>query len=35
MRAGLGVSAAIVAQFGPSVLARNDVGVHDTNLGAG
>ena len=35
MRTGFGVPAASVAQFGPSVLARNDVGVDDTNLGAG
>ena len=35
MPAGFGVPAAVVAQFGPSVLARNDVGVGDTNLGHG
>ena len=35
MRAGLGMSAAVLAQFGPSVLARNDVGVGDANLGRG
>ena len=35
MRAGFGVSAASAAQFGPSVLARNDVGVGDANLGGG
>ena len=34
MRARFGVSEAVVAQFGPSVLARNDVGVGDANLGA-
>ena len=32
MPAGFGVPAAVVAQFGPSVLAQNDVGVGDTNL---
>ena len=33
IRAEFGVSAAVAAQFGPSVFARNDVGVGDTNLG--
>ena len=33
MRAGFGVSEASAAQFGPSVLARNDVGVGDAILG--
>ena len=35
MRTGFGVSAVVAAQFGPSVLARNDVGEGDTILGAG
>ena len=35
MGAGSGVLEAVAAQFGPSVLARNDVGVGDTDLGAG
>ena len=35
MRPRLGVSAAVVTQFGPSVLAGNDVGVGDANLGRG
>ena len=35
MRTGFGVLAMIAAQFGPSVLARNDVGVHDMILGHG
>ena len=35
MRAGFGVPEALVAQFGPAVLAGNDVEVGDTNLGAG
>ena len=35
MRAGFGVSAAVAAQFGPSILARNDVREGDMNLGAG
>ena len=33
MRAGFGVLAAVAAQFGASVLARNDVGEGATNLG--
>ena len=33
MRAGLGVSAAAVAQFGPSILAGNDVEEGDAILG--
>ena len=32
VRAGFGVLAATSAQIGPSVLARNDVGVRDTKL---
>ena len=32
MGAGFGVLATIAAQFGPSVLARNNVGVHDAKL---
>ena len=32
IRAEFGLSEASVAQFGPSVLARNDVGVDDTIL---
>ena len=35
MQAGFGPSAESVAQFGPSVLARNDVGEGDTNFEAG
>ena len=35
MRAGLGALEAVVAQVGPSVFARNDVGVGDANLGSG
>ena len=35
MRSEFDVSAAVVAQFGPSVLRRYDVGVGDTNLGRG
>ena len=35
MRARFGLSAAVAAQFGPSVLARNDVGEWDTILGRG
>ena len=35
MQAGFGVFVASVAQFGPSVLAENDVGIGDTNLGRG
>ena len=35
MGAGFGVLATIAAQFGPSILARNDVGVRDMILGHG
>ena len=35
MGAGFGVLAATSAQIGPSVLARNDVGVRDMILGHG
>ena len=35
IRTGFGVLAAIAAQFGPSISARNDVGVRDMILGNG
>ena len=35
MRVGFGVLATNAAQFGPSILARNDVGVRDMILGHG
>ena len=35
MRTGFGVLATKAAQFGPSILARNDVGVRDMILGHG
>ena len=35
VRVGIGMSAAVVAQFGPSVLAETDVGVGDAILGRG